>query len=390
MTMGPLRHPIRAHADLVGMRSAPGTTTSPGASSFSAGSAGRRRSLPRARRCAARLPPAPVGPHRQPRNARPARLQLRRVRPGHAAGAGLRQRRPNHVPGRNELQGPGSATGREDEACAADEGENAAGGRGRRPGSPVRKSPSLSGYPGCDSEVSGIAAELWGAGTPAAGRRRWARACLFRNSVTIGRHLPTPRALPVLYGDFTQVELLLKTLGVEPDFESDRELRYTHRRDGASEIYFVSNPAGTPAEANCTFRVSGKTPELRDAVDGRRAGTAVAARAHGGRTRLTLNLGPHDSVFVVFQADAGAPAKEPILPPLTQAAGIDGPWDVQFQRGRGAPEQTVLHSLMDLSTHPDSGIRHFSGTAVYRATSRGESRARAASSTLGVSRWSHA
>src|SRR3546814_6682755 len=48
--------------------------------------------------------------------------------------------------------------------------------------------------------------------------------------------------------------------------------------------------------------------------------------------------------------------------------GVEGPWTVAFQPGRGAPAQTVLPKLESLSHNADDGIRHFSGTATYTRT----------------------
>src|SRR3546814_16838180 len=48
--------------------------------------------------------------------------------------------------------------------------------------------------------------------------------------------------------------------------------------------------------------------------------------------------------------------------------GVEGPWTVAFQPGRGAPAQTVLQKLESLSHNADDGIRHFSGTATYTRT----------------------
>jgi hypothetical protein len=229
-------------------------------------------------------------------------------------------------------------------------------------GSPVRKAPGLSGYPQCDAEVARLSAEIWGDGTiEGAGERKIGKGRLVPVRFETA---PDAGPMPVLYGDFAQVEQLLSNAGVMTDFESDSRLRYTHRRDGDSDIYFVSNPAPRAVEAKCRFRVSGKTAELWDALTGRRT-RASASGENAARTAMTLALGPHDSVFVVFRSSSNAAGPQPAPGRL---AGVDGPWEVRFQPGRGAPPQLTLHSLMDLSQHPDTTIRHFSGTAVYRTT----------------------
>jgi hypothetical protein len=44
---------------------------------------------------------------------------------------------------------------------------------------------------------------------------------------------------------------------------------------------------------------------------------------------------------------------------------IEGPWRVQFQPGRGAPESIDLLALQSLHLHENAGVRFFSGTATY-------------------------
>jgi len=41
---------------------------------------------------------------------------------------------------------------------------------------------------------------------------------------------------------------------------------------------------------------------------------------------------------------------------------------VRFEAGRGAPEKIMLDELLDLSRHPDPGVKYFSGRATYRTT----------------------
>jgi hypothetical protein len=175
--------------------------------------------------------------------------------------------------------------------------------------------------------------------------------------------------LPELYGDYTQVASLLVDLGVPPDFESDQEIRYTHRRAGGTDIYFVSSPSDSAVDTRCTFRISGKKAELWDPATGRMVKVAVAEES-GGRTRIPLSLEPRGSVFVVFRPAATAsgsiPREEALLPALEPGTEIPGPWEVQFQPGRGAPERVALTALIDLSKHAEAGVKYFSGTATYR------------------------
>lgn len=154
----------------------------------------------------------------------------------------------------------------------------------------------------------------------------------------------------------------LKAKGLAPDFEGPFD--YTHRRAGETDIYFVSG-AG---KADCTFRVSGKRPELWDAVSGR-IETAVDSRsAADGRTVVALELPENGSVFVVFRnKDAqGSPLTAQSKKQESESINLPGPWSVAFQPGRGAPASAVFERLIDWSTHGDAGIRYFSGTGTYR------------------------
>ena len=47
---------------------------------------------------------------------------------------------------------------------------------------------------------------------------------------------------------------------------------------------------------------------------------------------------------------------------------LEGPWEVKFAPGLGAPEKAVFDNLLSWSEHPEPGVKYFSGAAVYRKT----------------------
>jgi len=51
---------------------------------------------------------------------------------------------------------------------------------------------------------------------------------------------------------------------------------------------------------------------------------------------------------------------------LSESLNLTGPWDVRFQEKRGAPENIRFDKLISWSEHDNSGIKYFSGTAVYQ------------------------
>ena len=270
---------------------------------------------------------------------------------------------------------------------------------GRRPG----KSPGLSGYPECDTEVSHIADQVWGTcdGVHVTehafgkGRVVWMRspgsdtdslsggnpgsepgtlmrleasstalyAGVFRQRTVADGN---GKAEPDQYGDFALVEKVLRRHGVEPDFESDALLRYTHRRDGQTEIYFVANPEDRVVTATCIFRVRGKQPELWDPVRGNGRDLPEFTEDHG-RTSIVLRFEPHQSMFVVFSK---TPIKQHLaghnFPRFTDGIDLRGPWEVTFDTVRGSPGRMQFQHLVDWSKREEDGVKHFSGIATYK------------------------
>jgi hypothetical protein len=178
---------------------------------------------------------------------------------------------------------------------------------------------------------------------------------------------PGSRKFPDLYCDYERVAAVLDGMSVPPDFESDANLRYTHRRDGDTDIYFVANPADQQVVAHCAFRVTGKRPAIWNPMTGevRSAGPSVVKDK---RTRMQLSLEPCGSVFVVFSKTALGKRIAPREPSRDRSLEIEiaGPWEVRFEPKRGAPEKIVLNELVDWSKHSDPGVKYFSGRATYR------------------------
>lgn len=211
---------------------------------------------------------------------------------------------------------------------------------------------------------------------------------------------------------------ILEQSGVAPDFQQTGggpALDFIHRRDGETEIYFVRNGSGNEVRTNVAFRVTGKQPELWDAVTGEaQPELQYNEDAAAGVTRMPLRLPAYGAIFVLFRGTAGehvtslvrdgvavvpessGPASLPVVSRCgagfcvnTTEAGeyqlmlsdgrkvttrigssheqdLDGEWTLAFQAGRGAPEAPIrLSNLTDWSKSEDPRIRYFSGTATY-------------------------
>ena len=157
-------------------------------------------------------------------------------------------------------------------------------------------------------------------------------------------------------------------------------IAYTHRTAPGLDIYFVSNQLNRPRIINLSLRVSGKKPELWDAVTGEITKLEQWSQ-HGRRTVIPVRLEANGSLFVVFRKlvvvlseeqaenmgenDGG----EHVLADNTEPSvlqTLSASWTLRFDTAVGGPAGPVIFdSLQDWSQHADSSIRYYSGTAVY-------------------------
>ena len=79
---------------------------------------------------------------------------------------------------------------------------------------------------------------------------------------------------------------------------------WIHRRDGGTDIYFVSNQKAAPATAEIAFRLAGRQPELWDAVTGLTR-DLPEFREQEGRLFVPMRFAPRQSYFVVFRRSTG-------------------------------------------------------------------------------------
>ena len=253
--------------------------------------------------------------------------------------------------------------------------------------------PGLADYQQADLELKKVAEELWG--TDATVKDR---------VVGKGR----------VFRGMKPEEVLAK-LDVVPDFNSDKKLNWIHRTVDGAEVYFVATGVDQPVSSLCSFRVSGRQPELWDPETGSMRPIPGYRIEPNGCTGLPMQFGPSGSAFVVFRDKAdpahqvlrvtrdGLPILEAAQLPATPAAldlvqgtvalagvyelqtadnksrrfevgalppplELGGPWELAFPPQWGAPDKVSLDKLVSWSQHPDPGVKHFSGTATYSKT----------------------
>ena len=207
------------------------------------------------------------------------------------------------------------------------------------------KAESLRDISATDAEVLRIARELWG------------------KTIGMGRVISERNAREVLLSDGVppDCQLLVGTNTSTPAY-----LDYIHRSAGTTQIYFTANRSTNGVAAKGIFRVSGKTPELWNAVTGERRNASEWSEKDG-LTTIPLNFAPCGSSFVVFRKNEYPPTRVAKNTPSTPSTvtTLQGPWKVQFDPKWGGPEAVIFSTLDDWTHRPELGIRYYSGKAKY-------------------------
>lgn len=195
-------------------------------------------------------------------------------------------------------------------------------------GSAPERSPSMENYPACDDEVKKLAAELWGGGR-------------------------------IMTGD--NLDSAFAELQLTPDVACPADILWKHRRDGDTDIYFLSNQQDAARTETISFRVAGKAPELWWPETGR-VDREPPFNTADGRVSVPIDFDIHTSVFVVFRkADGIQERKAPEGKAPAIHAQLDGPWTVAFPF-----REETFEQLTPWTEHKKDDIKYFSGEAVYR------------------------
>lgn len=169
----------------------------------------------------------------------------------------------------------------------------------------------------------------------------------------------------------TDVDSAMHSQGIADDFglvdgDTGADLRFVHRKLPDGDIYFIDNRETHGVTVKARFRVNGKAPELWHAVDG--SVRQVSYESDGQFTTVPLDLGSEDAVFIVFRKPAKSASLQVAPAVFADAATLSKPWQVTFEKDRGAPASITMNKLVPLNENSDPAIRYFSGTATYATT----------------------
>lgn len=211
-------------------------------------------------------------------------------------------------------------------------------------------STGLSSYPESDEQVKQLAGELWGD----------------IDGIHITSHQVGKGT--VFYG--ITLEDLYDRIELQPDFmyypqnNNSPDIMFHHRISEETGYYFISNQEGTPVRLNCSFRISGKQPELWDPS----TGDCFAIESYeerNGRIYTDIDFDPYGSVFIVFRSKNVRDI--PVLMDLQPEEEIllDESWTVRFDTALGGPGETEFNDLLSWHLNPENSIRYYSGIATY-------------------------
>ena len=210
------------------------------------------------------------------------------------------------------------------------------------------ESPGLEDYPACDAEITRIGEEVWGN----CDGRSVKEHRFGKGKVIWGKSLVD----------------VLNEIDVQPDVQlSDASgIQWIHRRENGADFYFVSNQKNQPVEVTASFRIAGRVPELWHADTGVMK-PAPFWKKHDQRTDVLLDLDPSGSVFVVFRhsTNSSGPGLQKPPAPKPDVLDVQGPWEVRFPAGWGAPDKITLNQLASWTENTNTGVKYFSGTATY-------------------------
>jgi hypothetical protein len=240
-------------------------------------------------------------------------------------------------------------------------------------GDPPTRSPSLRDSPQSDAEYASVAKELW----------------------------QDRRLIKLDKDDPAELAALLDKSPQPPAWRvaDDVPLRVVHRRTADADIFFLVNRSvlddypnmtellaarnkdtgqmydvfkdGKTIDASVLFRIQGRTPEFWLPQRGE-IKPAPWKQTPGGLS-VRVVLPPQASVFVVFRNSPTLPGENKTGSPdhatgVPALQSIDGPWDLEFPPGWGAPTRITLSQLKSWTELSDPNIRHFNGIATYRTT----------------------
>ena len=140
--------------------------------------------------------------------------------------------------------------------------------------------------------------------------------------------------------------------------KTQNKILYRHRQMADQEIYWIDNRSDNSTDAEISFRVAGKVPELWNAVTGKTE--KIAFQIVAGRTIVPLHLESWDAQFIVFKDKASQNSLVIKPKSIQEILTISTPWKVVMNN-----QNLNFDKLTSWSESTDANVKYFSGTASY-------------------------
>lgn len=158
---------------------------------------------------------------------------------------------------------------------------------------------------------------------------------------------------------------------LQPDVivsKTNNKILFRHRQiqSPATEIYWLDNRSDNPTDAEVSFRVTGKVPELWNPVTAKIE--KVSYQIKDGRTIVPLKFESWGAFFIVF-GNTSANNASYTKPATTETTltTVSTPWKITFPV-QGKDVTSNVSTLSSWSESSDTDIKYFSGTATYENT----------------------
>jgi len=150
--------------------------------------------------------------------------------------------------------------------------------------------------------------------------------------------------------------------GLPRDITLPEGIAYTHRKDGAEDIYFLSNQTDTVRIFACLLRAKSDTVMLYDALTDRYMPAARMDAADG--MWVGIELPAYGSVFVLCSPKSAVNVKStPFAPAGHRKMPLEGlSWNVRFKENG---KEITMNRLQDWTEHASDSVRYYSGQAAY-------------------------
>lgn len=211
------------------------------------------------------------------------------------------------------------------------------------------KSPSLQNYPESDDKVKRLASKMWD---------------------TTNDSLKKYGQGTIVDGLGLQDALSQLKIDKDVDVKEQDSILWTHRTMPGMDLYFLTNQSHKVINFEPSFRVSGKKPQLWDAVTGDIRNLNEFTE-NDGRISLPVKMEPLQSWFIVITNDQIDSNKSYTknFPGYKTLKTLENPWRVDFQNKNIGPEKTVdFPVLTDWIENENDSIKYYSGNAVYKST----------------------